>query len=111
MVAASLLVPGEAFAMRCKSKIITKGDIQAKVLKYCGEPTTAQTRFAERFGAYRSTDRRDLDNRVVYSPYFRSEVIIEEWVYNLGPSKLMRRITFENGVVVDVETLERGFTE
>lgn len=31
--------------------------------------------------------------------------------YNLGPQKLMRRIVFEDGAVVDIETLGYGYRE
>jgi Protein of unknown function (DUF2845) len=32
-------------------------------------------------------------------------------VYNLGPSKLMRRLRFEDGKLVDIETLGYGYYE
>jgi hypothetical protein len=31
------------------------------------------------------------------------------WTYNLGPSKLMVRLRFEDGLLVDVETLSHGY--
>jgi hypothetical protein len=37
------------------------------------------------------------------------EIPIESWVYNLGPHKLMRRVRFEDGVVVEIETLGYGY--
>ncbi len=37
------------------------------------------------------------------------EVPVETWLYNLGPNKLMRRISFEGGYVVDIETLGYGY--
>ena len=97
--------------MRCGTRIVSKGDIQAKVLRFCGEPETVSTRYSERAGyvpRHRYDDRYLIRYRD-YGRYFRTEVIIEEWVYNLGPNKLMRRITFENGVVRKVETLGRGY--
>jgi hypothetical protein len=38
-----------------------------------------------------------------------TEVPVDIWVYNLGPNKLMRRIRFEDGVVVAIETLGYGY--
>ena len=37
------------------------------------------------------------------------EVLVETWTYNLGPTKLMRRLTIEDGEVVDIETLGYGY--
>ena len=38
-------------------------------------------------------------------------MVVEDWTYNLGPHKLMRIITFENDVVVKVQTLGYGYNE
>ena len=37
------------------------------------------------------------------------EIPIESWIYNLGPNKLMRRIRFEDGIVVGFDTLGYGY--
>ena len=37
------------------------------------------------------------------------EIIVEIWTYNLGPNKLMRQIRFEDGIVVDIDTLGYGY--
>ncbi len=114
------MLPDAALAMRCGNKIVTRGDPQAKVIKHCGEPTTTTRRFAERAGHYpwravygRGTaTQSDPLHRDPYNyRYFRTEVVIEDWLYNLGPNKLMRRITFENGEVRRIETLDRGYRE
>ncbi|MEM9069146.1 MAG: DUF2845 domain-containing protein [Myxococcota bacterium] len=34
---------------------------------------------------------------------------VEYWTYNFGPSRFMRRVVFEDGQVVRVETLGRGY--
>jgi hypothetical protein len=39
------------------------------------------------------------------------EIPVDVWVYNLGPSKLMRRIRFEDGRVVAIDTLGYGYVE
>lgn len=38
-----------------------------------------------------------------------TEIPVEVWTYNFGPSRLMQRIRFENGVVVRIESLGYGF--
>ena len=77
-------------------------DICAK----CGEPAEVVT--------LRSVFRRP----VIWTngrPYFVGEdfieVPIEAWIYNFGPNKLMRRVVFEAGVVVDIETLGYGYNK
>jgi hypothetical protein len=37
------------------------------------------------------------------------EVPVETWLYNLGPYKLLRRVRFEDGRVVQIETLGYGY--
>jgi len=39
------------------------------------------------------------------------EVPVEVWLYNLGPQKLMRRVRFQDGRVVSIETLGYGFVK
>ncbi len=104
---ASLIVLGlttasNAYAMRCGTRLIAKGDHISKLLRYCGEPDFAQNRSARR-SYYNRYDR------VLYTGLFE-EVLIQEWTYNLGPNKLMRVVKMENGVVVDVRHLGYGYT-
>jgi len=33
----------------------------------------------------------------------------EKWVFNFGGNRLLREVTLENAIVVDSDTLERGF--
>ena len=111
----ALLLSSEALAMRCGNKLITKGDAQAKVLKYCGEPVQKTQRLGLRGGVYRGTSNHvDTDggfNRGYYYPYGYSEVVLEDWVFNFGPYKLMRRVTFADGFVEDIESLDYGYRE
>ena len=36
------------------------------------------------------------------------DVAVETWIYNFGSARLMQQLRFENGVLVDVESLDRG---
>ena len=112
------LVPAQAMAMRCGTHIITKGDSQTKVLRYCGEPTQARSRYITRGGGrsdFEVRHRLQTDDSIArgsrYHYFVSEEILVEEWVFNLGPNRLMRQITFENGFVVEVETLEYGYNE
>jgi len=113
-----LMLPVEVWALRCGSHLISKGDTQAKVLKYCGEPMQTKEWLGLRHGSYvnrraglRVNGNEHYLNGRSYLSYGRSEVVVEDWVLNFGPHKLMRRIRFENGFVEKVETLGYGFRE
>lgn len=98
---AALLWAGIATAdsFRCGTKLMSDGDSSDKVEALCGPPTSIQ--------------RRDILRPVYWNRgvgYHSSyEVSIEYWTYNLGPSKLMVRLRFEDGLLVDVETLGHGY--
>ena len=107
---AALLVLGflacsPAFAaMRCGTKLISEGDSRAEVAARCGDPTDI-------------VDQRTVFRRPVIWGYGRPmyvgedfvEVQVESWLYNLGPNKLMRRLRFEGGYLVEIETLGYGY--
>jgi hypothetical protein len=100
VLAAVLAVPAQA-SFRCGNRIITRGDHASKMLQFCGEPDSVQTRLAQR--PFISPHGR------APIPGFVEDVLIEEWTYNLGPHKLMRVVRVENGIVVEVEHLGYGF--
>jgi len=91
--------PAAADSFRCGSKLMTDGDSTDKVAALCGPPT--------------AVERRNILRPVYWyrgQPFHTSyEVSVEYWTYNLGPNKLMRRLRFEDGLLVDVETLSHGY--
>lgn len=95
--------PTHAEGMRCGTKLVHEGDTRSEVSAKCGEPT--------------DVSRTSVLRRPVVwlhgRPYFAStdfvEIPVERWVYNLGPQRFMREIRFEDGRVVDVETLGYGY--
>jgi hypothetical protein len=104
-LAVALIWTGGAAAdsFRCGTRLVTDGDSTDKVEALCGPPTDIQ--------------RREVLQRPVRwhhgRPFFTSFepvlIPIEYWTYNLGPSKLMRRLKFEDGLLIDVETLNHGY--
>jgi hypothetical protein len=96
----ALAAATEAHAFRCGPRIITRGDHADKILHYCGEPASVQS-------------------RVVQMPYVTEhwlryrgsieEVVVEEWVYNFGPRHLMRVVRLENGFVAEIRSLGYGY--
>jgi hypothetical protein len=95
-----LLAVSPAYAFRCGTRIITRGDHADKILRFCGEPASIQTRISQR--SYVSQVGR------VY-PGVVEEVVIEEWTYNLGPHSLIRVVRLENGFVADIKHLGYGY--
>jgi hypothetical protein len=91
--------PAAADSFRCGSKLLTDGDPLDKVAALCGEPTSVERREILRPYYFRR-------GHPFHSTY---EVTVEYWTYNFGPNKLMRRLRFEDGLLVDVETLGHGY--
>ena len=97
-------------SLQCGEKWITNGTSQAEVVARCGQPTqiereklygetgTALAPTATPFGVLPPIGTRTS-----------SETAVEVWTYNFGPSRLMQRIRFENGIVVKIESLDYGF--
>ena len=89
-----------AHAFRCGTRIITRGDHFDKLLRYCGEPASVQTRVVQ--VPYVS------EHSVRYAGIIE-EIVVEEWVYNRGPQQLMRLVRLENGFVAEIKSLGYGY--
>ena len=103
--------PAEAF--RCGSKLVKDGMHEAQVTAVCGEPTTRRDLgVAVRYYDYRYFREASPGGPLYRTPgagSFASEVVITEYVYNFGPRKLMRRLIFEGGVLVTIESIGYGY--
>jgi len=82
---------------QCDSGELRTGISQYEILQRCGEPAFKDSREEELLTAVDEHDNRLIVKR------------IDEWTYNFGPNKFLRILKFENGVLVDVETGDRGF--
>jgi hypothetical protein len=100
LAAALLLAVTPAHAFRCGTRIITRGDHAEKILRFCGEPASIQTRITQR--SYVSDFGRVFPGVV-------EEVVVEEWTYNMGPHQLIRVVRLENGFVADIKHLGYGY--
>lgn len=101
-IAALLLLAAvaPAHAFRCGTRIITRGDHAEKMLRFCGEPASVQSRLQTR--GYISEFGRVF-------PGIVEEVVIEEWTYNLGPHQLIKVVRLENGFVTEIKQLGYGY--
>lgn len=108
-----------ALAFRCHSHLVKDGDPQARVLQLCGEPASTQRHVVYRSGITapfvngeaRPGDRPAIRNELLLAERSLVEIVVEDWIYNLGPHRLMQRVRFENGIVTDIDYLDYGYTE
>lgn len=114
VAAAGMLLAGDAHALRCGNKIVRDGMHEAQVLAICGEPTTrrdiGRTLRGPDIRVYPSDPRYPTD-RYYYPIPYPTEVVVTEYVYNFGPRRLMRRLIFEGGVLVSIESIGYGYIE
>jgi hypothetical protein len=103
--AGALLWSGGAAAdsFRCGTRLVTDGDSTDKVEALCGAPTSIKRSEVMR------RPIRWYRGRPYYTSFEPVPIPVEYWTYNLGPNKLMRRLKFEDGLLVDVETLGHGY--
>lgn len=108
-----LLVSAPAHALRCDGKLVQEGMLEIEVKAHCGEPAAIRNRgFVVR--SYTLFELRQASDAhgVRFGPgNFYQHVLVTEYIYNFGPSRLMRKLRFEGGVLTDIETLEYGFLE
>lgn len=88
--------------LRCGSRLVLDGDSAADVRARCGEPTEI----------HRSQVQRPPIIWRNGHPYRAAggdrDVVVETWIYNLGPNMLMRQLKLEDGIVVSIDTLGYG---
>jgi len=112
---AALFFANPAEAFRCGSKLVKDGMHEAQVTAICGKPTTKRDLgVAVRYYDYRYFREASPGGPLYRTPgsgNFASEVVITEYVYNFGPRKLMRRLLFEGGVLVTIESIGYGYIE
>lgn len=75
---------------------ISRGMTSVEVAVHWGRPTYKSERVEERI------------IRTHENSYVKSYVTISEWIYNLGPSRLTKILSFENGELTDISDGEYG---
>jgi len=111
LLAGTLSAADAAHAFRCGTKLVREEMHELQVIAACGEPTSKR-----HLGfALRAYDYRDFRGRtgirLPYSRHLVQEVVVTEFVYNFGPRKLMRRLRFEGGILVDIDSIGYGYLE
>ncbi|PKM06584.1 MAG: hypothetical protein CVV14_12090 [Gammaproteobacteria bacterium HGW-Gammaproteobacteria-4] len=95
-IVALLLLPGTAAAMRCGGRVVDTGDYAVQVRKRCGEPYwISETSTILVYGAYGPVVQRAVQE-------------VQDWYYNFGSSRLVRRLVFVDGRLHRIDTLGYG---
>jgi hypothetical protein len=84
---------------RCDANAIREGDLTFDLLARCGEPASRDARF-ERRAVGPAGGRRLF-----------SDVTVEVWTYDFGPSALLRFVELVDGKVVAVSTGGHGYSD
>jgi hypothetical protein len=91
-----------AEGFRCGVHIVDEGKQMFEVEDACGAPVQVTRSNIQRPAVIWIHGRPYNDGTYV-------DVAVETWVYNFGSARLMQQLRFENGVLVDVESLDRGY--
>ncbi len=94
----------DASAMSCQRRVVSRGDSQARVLQYCGTPETRTERLIQNSSSVLvplASGGFAVQGQTV-------SVLQERWVFNFGPRRLMRELTFEDGILIRIRTLGYG---
>lgn len=110
---------GHAASLRCGVRLITVGDVKARVLAECGEPDQVEVWEEERvykfrdhpsyYGVYENYEYSGRDYEYGKPYRIRRLVIVEEWTYNHGPGRFMDHLRLENGVVRHIQSGDYGY--
>lgn len=82
--------------MRCQNGIVSINDTIPEVIKKCGPPA-----FDDRREQTRSSGQRH--NRSYET------ITVDTWMYNFGSQEFMYEVTFHNGRVAKIESLDHGY--
>lgn len=86
----------EPAARDCSEQVLSIGDSKTDVLVKCGEPSLKDSHVEE------IRKKQDGTEHKVF-------VTVEEWTYNLGPTRFVRILTFRNSKLADIRTGNYGY--
>lgn len=90
-----------ALAFRCGTDLVREGDSQEEVLRKCGEPTEVES-WHERWPTGYTGYQRYSGSPPPHYDYPGNLVEVELWTYNLGSTKFIRYLRFQDGVLVRI---------
>lgn len=110
-----LIASTSAEAFRCGRKLVIVDMHEVQIRAVCGEPATQRhLGYVQR--SVQFSGRHRLSNQLPTqhtrsNAFYTQELELTEYVYNFGPRRLMRRLLFEGGVLVKIETIGYGYHE
>jgi hypothetical protein len=114
-----LISSQSAFALRCGSYGINEGMFKGEVFGKCGRPASVASHIERRSNGNSVFNQQYYGNQRQIYPNssfgfgqnysVETEVVIEEWIYNFGSSRIQQYLRFENGVLKEVRNLGRGY--
>jgi hypothetical protein len=110
---ALLVLCDNAWALRCGSKLIKEGMVEAQVIKLCGQPVSVRKlgHVLRPYIIKRPGGSTGLHSTQHVYAGFHQELAVSELLFNFGPHKLMRLIRFEGGRLTSIETAGYGHLE
>ena len=84
-------------AQECSEQSVSVGERTSDVLAKCGEP------------AWKDTRQEEISQRLQTGQVQKTLITIEEWTYDLGPTRFVRIFTFRNGTLSDIRTGGYGY--
>lgn len=93
-------------SVTCNNRIVERGDHVSEVYAACGEPT-----WKDRYEELVTIGVKDKETEPRRLDFPAQHVVItrEDWVYNDGPTRLLRNLTFEEGRLVYINVGGYGF--
>jgi hypothetical protein len=108
VIALAFAPPALADGMRCGQRLVSSGDSLYEVRSRCGEPDAAERRTEQRRVERRVHVPCEGARRCVRTDSVTVDVVIDEWVYDLGRQRFIRYLTFEDGKLRVVTTGSYG---
>jgi hypothetical protein len=96
LIAAALLIAGNAMGLPCNGKSVNVGDTKEEVATKCGEAM---------FKEERSVKLEEVDKKGNRSS---TATTINEWAFDFGPDELMQLYRFENGKLAEIKSISYG---
>jgi hypothetical protein len=101
-------------AFRCGTQLVSLKDTRDDVLRICGDPSSVDSWVEERilrdFRSVRDYDPRTGRDEWNREPFLvKVQVNVELWTYNLGSTQFIRYLRFENGIIKEINSGNKGY--
>ncbi len=91
-----------AFAFFCGTHSVMEGQSMYQIQEWCGRPGWQNSRTA-------SISRPVFNRNWVGPPSYETiQVQVDEWVYDMGSTRSMQKLVFQDGVLVSILSLGYG---